>query len=171
MLSLAGQLNPEVTYLLGDMRSVQLVKTFNAVICLDSINYMLASEDLRATFTTAWHHLNLGGVFLTLPEVTVKSFQQNKTVCRTHTQGDIEITFIENDYDPDPTDTTYEATFIYLIRRGDRLEIETDRHLCGIFELETWHTLLEEAGFEVRQMEFEASASETYPMFVCIKPP
>jgi SAM-dependent methyltransferase len=167
MLSLARRLNPEVTYLLGDMRTVRLGKTFDVVFIADSIDYMLTLDDLRAAFVTAFVHLKPGGVFCTYAEVTVESFRQNRTECTTRAQGDVEITFIENYYDPDPTDTTYESTFVYLIRRGGRLEIETDRHLGGIFSLETWPRLLREVGFEVQQTEF---CEEGIPMFVCLKP-
>lgn len=168
MLALARRLNPEVTYFLGDMRTVRLGKTFDAVIIADSIDYMLTVEDLRAAFVTAFVHLKPGGVFCTYAEVTAENFQQNRTHCSTRAQGDVEIVFVENCYDPDPTDTTYENTFVYLIRRGGQLEIETDRHLGGIFELETWPALLREVGFEVQQMEFD---EEGIPMFVCIKSP
>lgn len=173
MLALARRLNPEVTYSVGDMRTVYLRKTFDAVTILDSINYMLTVEDLRAAFVTAFKHLKPGGVFLTLVEEAPERFKQNRTQCSTHAQGDIEITYIENIYDPDPTDTTYETTFVYLIRRGGRLEIETDHHLCGIFRLETWLSLLKEVGFEVEQMDFRPSGlhGEGYPMLVCIKLP
>ena len=172
MLGLARQLNPEVTYSLGDMRTLRLGKTFDAVAIFDSINYMLTVEDLRAAFVTAYKHLKPGGVFLTLVETTPERFRQNWTQYTTHARGDIEITFIENAYDPDPTDTTYEVTFVYLIRRGGRLDIETDRHVCGIFGLETWHSLLSDVGFEVRQMEFAhpGLGGEIYPLLLCVKP-
>jgi len=80
---------------------------------------------------------------------------------------------MENNYDPDPADTSYETTFIYLIRRGGKLEIHSDHHLCGIFPLETWLQLLKQVGFEVKQMKFEHSSfavGEFYPMFLCTKP-
>jgi len=172
MLELARRLNPEVNYSLGDMRTVRLGKTFDAVTIFDSINYMLTVEDLRAAFVTAFRHLKPSGVFLTLVEGSTERFQQNRTLCSTHSRDDIEITFIQSYYDPNPTDTTYEATFVYLIRRGGRLEIETDRHLCGIFGLDIWFGLLKEVGFEVKQMEFRPSGmeGEGYPMLVCIKP-
>jgi hypothetical protein len=128
---------------------------------------MLTLDDLRAAFVTAFVHLKPGGVFCTCAEVTVESFRQNRTECSVRTQEDIEIVFVENYYDPDPTDTTYEGTFVYLIRHEGRLQIETDRHLIGIFKLETWPALLREAGFGVQQMEFD---QEGIPMFVCIKP-
>jgi trans-aconitate methyltransferase len=167
MLSLARRLNPEVTYLLGDMRAVRLGKNFDAVMVADSIDYMLTLEELRAAFVTAFEHLKPGGVFCTYAEVTVESFKQNETQCSTHAQGDVEITFIENRYDPDPKDTTYENVFVYLIRRGGQLEIHTDCHLGGIFHLETWLDLLKGVGFEVEQVELD---EEHIPMFVCVKP-
>jgi SAM-dependent methyltransferase len=166
MLKLARGLNPEVRYLPGDMRTLRLDETFDAVLIADSINYMLTEKDLRAAFLTAFAHLKPGGVFCTYVEQTKKNFQQNKTQCSKHTQGDIEITFIENLYDPDPKDTTYETTFVYLIRREGKLEIETDHHLCGIFDLETWLDLLKEVDFQVKQMEF---VEVDIPMLVGIK--
>ena len=36
----------------------------------------------------------------------------------------MEITFIENNYDPNPEDDTYETTFIFLIREKGKLRIE-----------------------------------------------
>lgn len=172
MLALARPLNPEVTYSLGDVRSVRLGKTFDAVIVADSINYMLALEDLRAAFVTAFIHLKPGGVFCTYAEETLERFQQNRTRCSTHSRADVEITFVENIYDPDPTDSTYETTFVFLIRCGGQLEIETDHHLCGIFGLETWLGLLRDVGFEVRQMQYTPSdwEGESCPMLVGIKP-
>ncbi|MGB2853946.1 MAG: class I SAM-dependent methyltransferase [Dehalococcoidia bacterium] len=173
MLGLATQLNPEVTYSVGDMRTMRLGKTFGAVTIFDSINYMVTVADLQAAFMTAFMHLKPGGVFLTLVEATPERFRQNRSQCTTHASGDIEIVFIENAYDPDPKDTTYEETYVYLIRRGGRLDIETDRHVCGIFRLETWHGLLRKVGFEVKQMEFRPAGleGEFYPLLVCIKPP
>jgi len=170
MLSLARKLNPKATYLIGDMRSVQLGRTFDAVACLDAIAHILTADDLRSTFITAWNHLEPGGVLLVVPDLFKESFPQNKTVPFTNSVGGVEITFIENYYDPDPSDDTYESTFIFLIRRGKKLEIEIDRHLCGILTSDTWHRLLREVGFEVRRTEFKAPDGETYPVFVGIKP-
>ena len=138
---------------------------FDAVIIADSIDYMLTEGDLRAAFFTAFAHLKSGGVFCTYAEVTRERFQQNWTKCSTYARGDIDIAFLHNNYDPDPTDTTYESTFVWLIRRAGKLEIETDHHLGGIFPLQSWLDLLREVGFEVTLIEtpFEA------PMFACVK--
>jgi len=173
MLTLAKKLNPEVNYQYGDMRTIRLEERFDAVTILDSINYIKTVEDLQRTFITTYEHLKPGGVFLTFMEQIAGQFKQNNTTCSTHSKGDVEITFVENDYDPDPNDTSYEATFIYLIRVGGKLEIHTDRHLCGIFKLKIWLKLLKEVGFKVIQNKFEHSTfikGESYPILICIKP-
>jgi SAM-dependent methyltransferase len=173
MLKLARKLNPEVTYICGDMRTVQLGKHFDAVAIPDSIGYMRSEEDLHRVFYTAYEHLKPGGAFLILVEESSEKFKQNRTTSETHSQGDVEIAFIENSYDPDPKDTTFETTFIFLVRRRGELEIFTDRHLGGIFKLETWHILLKETGFEVKEMKFEHSTfaeGESLPMLICTKP-
>ncbi len=167
MLSLAKRLNPEVTYCRGDMRTVRLEETFDAVIAADSIDYMLNEEDLYAAFVTAFEHLEPGGVFCTYAEVSRESWQQNAVAYSIGAQGRTEIAFIENRYDPDPTDSTYESTFLYLIRQDGQLTIEKDRHLSGIFALGTWRHLLDRAGFVVDETELPG---ENIPMFACRRP-
>jgi SAM-dependent methyltransferase len=136
MLTLARRLNPEVTYLAGDMRTVRLGRTFDAVIIADSIDYMLSEQDLYGAFVTAFVHLKPGGVFCTYVEMNRDNWGQNKTECTTHVQDDVEIVFVDNRYDPDPADTLYENVFVYLIRRSGELSIEMDHHLGGIFDLQ-----------------------------------
>jgi SAM-dependent methyltransferase len=118
MLANARRLNPEIEYAVGDMRTVRLGRMFDAVIIADSIDYMLTEGDLRAAFFTAFAHLKSGGVFCTYAEVTRERFQQNETECSTYARGDVDIAFLNNSYDPDPTETTYESTFVWLIRRA-----------------------------------------------------
>jgi len=173
MLRLARRLNPEVDYRLGDMRRVRLRRVFDAVAILDSINYMLTEADLRAAFATAFLHLRPEGVLLTHVEDEPRRFVQNRTKCLVGSGGGVEVTFVENDYDPDPTDTTFESTFVFLIRRDGRLEIETDRHLCGIFPMRTWTSVLRTTGFRVvRREELPASdpGEDVVPVLVCRKP-
>lgn len=179
MLKMARQLNPEVTYLCGDILDLSLARKFDAVVAVNSLDYMVTEERLRAACATAFRHLNPGGVFFFLLEVTKETFIQNRTIFSSHSRGDTEIIFIENCYDPDPGDTSYEATFIYLIRRGGKLEIQTDRHLCGLFSQATVERALIDVGFEVRCLAYAPPPSaiehsgltgqERYPMFVCLK--
>jgi SAM-dependent methyltransferase len=170
MLELARSLNPCVTYLEDDMRTVRLSRRFDAVALLDSVNYMLTESDLEAAFATAYAHLGKGGVFITIVEQTRESFEQNKVQHLIRRRGDLEIAFVENMYDPDQSDTTYESVFIYLIRRGEGLEIEADRHLGGLFPLEFWYAALRSVGFTVKTTEYEdPTGADDIPVLVCIK--
>lgn len=172
MLALARALNPEVTYVQGDMRTARLGRTFDGVAVFDSISYMLTRDDLHEAFATAFEHLVPGGVFLTYAEENAEQFRQNRTRVETGVRDDVRIVFIENAYDPDPADTTFETTFVYLIRQGGELRIETDRHLEGLFPIATWLETLSEVGFEVRSARPHPglAGGEGYPWFVATKP-
>jgi len=173
MLRLAKELNPESSYIRGDMRSVRLERTFDFVAALDSINYMKNEEELSQLFRTAYEHLNPGGIFLTFVEESCERFKQNRTISSTHSHGGVQITFVENSYDPNPDDNHFEMTFIYLVRKKGNLEIFTDSHIWGLFTMDTWHRLLEKTGFDIQELKFEHSTfleDEFLPMFVCLKP-
>lgn len=167
MLFLAQELNPEVTYYHGDMRSFDSGQLYDAVIVADSIDYMLSETDLQQAFKNAYHHLRPGGVFITYAEETEQGFVNNKTSSSEHSQDDLHVAMPENLFDPDPDDHTYEMSFVYLIRKGSELIVELDRHQAGIFSLDTWVRLMVEPGFEVVVEEMEG---EEIPILVGKKP-
>lgn len=172
MLALARDLNPEVTYLTGDMRTVRMDSKFDAVTIFDSVNYMASVNDLRALFRTSFDHLNPGGVMITYVEEWKETFRQNKTTHLVREKGDIEITLVENYYDPDPDDTSYEGNFIYFIRRRGELTIESDYHLLGIFPLQTWIDTMRETGFIAyrERSQIPNHSGDNCPIFIGIKP-
>ncbi|MFC2061580.1 class I SAM-dependent DNA methyltransferase [Elusimicrobiota bacterium] len=173
MLGIAGKLNPEVEYSQADMKTVRLGKTFDAVCCVDAICYMSGEKELADVFKVAYDHLNPGGVFLTPVEMEKDKFKQNSTEVHTYKKEEVEITYIENHYDPDLTDTSFEVVFMFLIRTSGDLEIERDIHECGIFNLKTWIRLLKETGFTVKQEKFTHSTFDKgkyLPLLLCKKP-
>jgi len=155
MLKHSAKLNPSVEHHIGDMRTVRLGKKFKAVIIHDAIDYMLTVADLRATFATAAAHWEPGGVFVTSPDHFQETYRDARVHSSTTSDGQTELTFIEFDYDPDTEDTTVESIMFYLIREGGALRIEQDRHVTGLFPLQTWLDLLGEAGFQVEQYRCE----------------
>lgn len=78
------------------------------------------------------------------------------------------MVFIENVYDPDPTDEQYETTILYLIRDHGNLRIETEYWTMGIFSLNTWRKVLLETGFEVHEGWYKTDEDE-YTVFACVK--
>ncbi len=168
MLALARDLNPDVELVEGDMRSFSLGRTFDAVLVDDGVSHLLREEELAATFTAAFRHLAPGGVLVTAPDATTESFQRNRTVVEPAASagpGGEVVTFVENVYDPDSTDSQYEVTHLYLIREQARLRIETDQMTLGLFPLATWRKQLAEAGFEVGEATYR-QGEDTYTVFI-----
>jgi len=176
MLKMAGELNPGVTYLNGDMRAIELEERFDAVAIPDSIGHMTTFEDLQKAILTADMHLKPGGVLLIVTPIK-EEFRENNFVY-TGSKGDVEITLFENNSIPDPAGATYEATAVFLIRRKGKLEIHSDTETLGLFKLSTWLDLLKDKGFEVKHMDFNHAydpfvvGAGKYPLtiFVCCKP-
>jgi SAM-dependent methyltransferase len=169
MLVNARRLNPDCEFLIGDMRTLDLGREFDAVDLNDSIGYMMTEDDLLSAFRTAHRHLRPAGAMVVMAEVTKETFRQNKTTVFMSEAEDLEITVIENNYDPDPDDTTYETTFVYLLRESGKLRIEHDHHIVGIFSIDVWRKLLKDAGFEITEHTCRWSG-EDYSVFSCLKP-
>jgi SAM-dependent methyltransferase len=180
MLELARALNPEVSYLRGDIRTTSLGRTFDVIAAVDSLQYLTTPEDWRAVCRNAFAHLNPGGVFLFLLEQTTECFRHDTTTVSAHHRGGVHVTFIENLYDPDPGKRSYEATFVYLIRRDGRQEVHTDVHQCGVFAVADVETFVRDAGFDLVRLTYSPPDSaiehsgltgqERFPMFLCLKP-
>lgn len=153
MLDLARTLNPEVTYAEGDMRTARLGRVFDAVVLFDSIDYMLSEAELAQAFATAWEHLAPGGVFLTYAETLAETFEDNHTQTRTLEGDGLVLTYIEHAFDPDPADGMVQTVYVYLIRQGATLAVETDRHLAGCFPKAAWLRLLTQTGFAATELD------------------
>ncbi len=154
MLANSIQLNPAVEHHVGDMRSVRLGRTFEAVIIHDAIDYLLTEADIQATLATARAHLDPGGVFITAPDWYRETFPGASGSCKARSKDGLELTVIEYTHDPDPTDTTIETIFVYIIKERGRLQVEEDRHTTGLFSRHTWLRLMMGSGFEVKDLPY-----------------
>jgi SAM-dependent methyltransferase len=168
MLAQAKDLNPECTFVQGDMRTFALGSTFDAVLMDDAIAHMNCRTDLVAALRAAHAHLNPGGVLVVTPDATTETFRQNKTTTTPATRDGVDVVFIENLYDVDPTDEQYETTVVYLIRDHGRLRIETDHWTMGIFSLDMWRHVLRDTGFQVHEGPYSPGEQE-YTVFAGVK--
>ncbi len=167
MLANSRRLNPELPHIQGDMRSVRLGKTFDAVFIHDAIMYMTSEEDLFQAIQTAAAHLGPGGVVLIVPD-HVKETYHSGTSLHGHDGAELgpeytgrDLHYMEWTYDPDPSDSTYLVDFVYLIHEpGQPTRCIYDQHVFGIFSEQTWLELLRRAGFEGRLLPFEHSEVE-----------
>lgn len=168
MLAQARDLNPDCAFVEGDMRRFRLDACFDAILMDDAIAHMNTLEDFGAAFGAAYAHLNPGGVLVVTPDVVAENFQQNKTSTWTVSRDGVDVVFIENTFDPDPSDHQYETTILYLIREQGRQRIESDHWLMGLFSLNTWRRVLRDTGFVVHEQQYRLDDDE-YTMFACVK--
>lgn len=147
MLEVSRSLNPDCEHLPGDMRSVRLGRTFDAVFIHDAVDYMTTEADLRAAIGTAFMHCKPGGMALFVPDHVRNSFEPYTESGGT-ASGGRGIRYLEWAYDPNPDDHTCVTEHLLLMHEaGMPSVIAHERTEYGLFDTETWLTLLEEAGF------------------------
>ena len=74
MLARSQHLNPECEHVQGDMRSVRLGRTFDAVLIQDALAHLTTEDDLRQALVTAYVHCRPGGVVLLAPDFVRETF-------------------------------------------------------------------------------------------------
>jgi SAM-dependent methyltransferase len=173
MLSLSAMLNPECEHVLGDMRSLRLGRTFDAVFVHDAIVYMTSEQDLRDAIATAFAHTRTGGVALFAPDCTRETYPGDGVSTGGHDGDDGRaLRYLEWTYDTDPDDGVYEADFaLVLHERGRPARALHDHHVLGLFPEHAWLTLLEGAGFRPTVDPGGDPDGETpQPVFVARRP-
>ena len=148
MLALSRELNPACDHVVGDMRTLRLDQRFDAVLVHDAIMYMTSEADLAAAVRTAFEHLVPGGVALFAPDATTETFVEG-TEHYSGRDGSRALECLEWCWDPDPGDSTYVVDYAFLLRDGVDVTAVHDRHVEGLFPLDTWFRILREQGFEV----------------------
>jgi SAM-dependent methyltransferase len=171
MLAVSKKQNPECEHIGGDMRSLRLGRTFDAVFIHDAIMYMQTEGELLSAFTTAALHCRQGGIVVVVPDCTWETFREG-----THLEGhDMpapdtrSVRYIEWVTDPDPSDTMFDYDFVFALRDGNDIRTLVDRQRCGVFPRATWLALLDKAGFDARAIKDTSTAgqeSERVDIFV-----
>lgn len=181
MLEVSSALNPECEHRRGDMRTLRLERTFDAVFVHDAVCYMTTEAELRRAMETAWIHCRPGGSALFAPDYVREKFRAGATVggCDERRAPDAEgacprgLRYLEWVWDPDPDDTQYLADYAFLLRERDgTVRTVHDRHTEGLFPRDRWLALLADVGFEARGVPLVLSDVEPdrHEMFLCRRP-
>jgi SAM-dependent methyltransferase len=172
MLAVSRALNPECEHVLGDMRDVRLNREFDRVFIHDAIVYMTTEQDLRRAIETAFVHARPGGAALFCPDYVRENYQPSTEHGGYDGEGR-SLRYLEWVWDPDPSDTTYLADYVYALRESDgSVSAVHDRHVEGLFPRATWLQILGDVGFRARVVPFEHSELPpgSHEVFVGIKP-
>lgn len=147
MVKASRSLNPECEHVVGDMRTLRLGRTFDAVFAHDAIMYMLTKDDLRAAMTTAFIHCRPGGPALFVPDCVSETFRTD-TRHGGHDGDTRSMRYLEWTHAPDEASSSFVTDFAFILRGQDgTTRVERDSHTMGLFGRDVWLKLLEDAGF------------------------
>jgi SAM-dependent methyltransferase len=148
MLHQSRLVNPECEHVLGDMRTLDLGRTFDLVFIHDAIMYAIDEAFLKAALATAARHCRVGGGVVIVPDYVRETYEPEHSAQGEDGADGRGLRYVEWSWDPDPHDTTYEVAYAFLMRDPDgSTSVEMDRHREGLFPRESWLTWLDEAGF------------------------
>lgn len=169
MTTLSRELNPDCEHFEGDMRTVRLGRTFDAVLVHDAVMYMLTEADLRAAAETVFVHLRPGGAAVFAPDFTRESFRETCDLLE-GADATRSLRGMDWSWDPDPTDTTFVTEYAFLLRENGAVRMVHDRHVEGLFSVATWRHILTEVGFVVSTFARPLDDESFDEVFVVTKP-
>ena len=170
MREVSRALNPECTHVAGDMRSVRLGRTFDAVFVHDAVMYMTTEEDLGAALATVAAHLAPGGVALVAPDATAETFEEATEHGGGEDASGRRARYLQWTLPPDtPGETSFETHYAFLLREPDgTVRAVHDTHREGLFPRATWLRLFREVGLAAEIAPREIEGGE-YDSFIALR--
>ena len=154
MLAVSRVLNPDCEHHAGDMRTLDLGRTFDVVFIHDAIAYMLTEDDLAAAVATAHRHCRTGGIALFVPDEVRESFVPGTDCGGTDGPGGEGVRYLEWSYDLDPADTVTTTEYSFLLREADgTVRAHHETHHTGLFDQATWRRVIAEQGFTAEAVQ------------------
>lgn len=149
MVAMSRELNPECEHVVGDMRTLDLGRTFDVVLIHDAIMYATTPADVQATLATAAKHCRAGGAVMVIPDSVAETLEADM-----HTGGhDLPdgrgLRYIEWSWDAKPGAQTFETVYAFVLRKADgTVDVAHEVHTNGVFPRASWLTWLREAGID-----------------------
>jgi SAM-dependent methyltransferase len=162
MLAMSRRLNPDCEHVCGDMRTVRLGRTFDAVFVHDAVMYMTTENDLRQAMETAFAHCRPGGIAVFVPDEIVETFEPSTDHGGTDADDGRGARYLSWSWDPDPADTWTLTEYAFLLRDASGAVRSThETHRTGLFGRDVWLRLLRETGFVASQVTEETDDDRT----------
>ncbi|MEA2904864.1 MAG: hypothetical protein QOI12_2251 [Alphaproteobacteria bacterium] len=149
MVEVSRRLNPKAEHVQGDMRTIRLGKSFDAVMIHDAIMYMTSEADLVAALATARAHLKPDGALIVLPDYVAETFEPRvQTGGHDARDGSTRgLRYVAWAHAPKAGATAHDLDFAFLLRSGEgQVEVFHDRHRIGLFTREAWLKAFARAG-------------------------
>lgn len=171
MLALSRDVNPDCEHIIGDMRTLRLDRTFDAVFVHDAVVYLTTEADVLAMAHTVFAHTRVGGAAVIAPDHLRETIRESTEVIE-NAAAERALRCLSWTWDPDPNDTTYLVDYVCLLREGSQMRAVHDQHIEGVFSEREWHRMLSRAGFDVETITRPiggVSHGETDNIFLCRK--
>jgi ubiquinone/menaquinone biosynthesis C-methylase UbiE len=173
MLEIAREKLPEVEFVQGDMKNMDLGHKFDVIICLFSaINYHKNLNELENTFKRFHRHLKKGGILIFDLGFCTENWEEGRMLVDAVVEGDLQLARISQSR---LQDGVFNANFVFLIKENGKMDFEIDQHQIGVFSTPDVEKTLQNMGFnhqvygDYHDQPWEEDENER-PVFVCIKP-
>jgi ubiquinone/menaquinone biosynthesis C-methylase UbiE len=147
MLKVARKKHPDLRFLQGDMRTLDLKRQFDVVTCLFSaIGYMRTRADLQKAVKSMSRHLLPGGVVLVEPWFTPEQWNVGRVSTIYVDKPDIKIVRMSHSSKKGRISL---LEFEYLIGTSRRIEHMAEHHEFGLFTHDEYIHAFKQAGLTV----------------------
>jgi SAM-dependent methyltransferase len=164
MVAVSRARNPECAHAVGDMRELDLGRTFDVVFVHDAIDYLRTEADLAAAFATAFRNLAPGGLALFVPDHVSERFGPGTEAGGSDAPDGRGARWLEWTEDAEPTASSAVTHYSFVLREADgAVHTRYERHEFGLFPEATWVRLLEATGFEVEVEEEPTDDEDQVP--------
>jgi SAM-dependent methyltransferase len=173
MLAVSQRINPECEHVCGDMRSLDLGRSFDVVFVHDAIDYMTSERDLGAAIATAYRHCRPGGVALFVPDVLKESFEPSTDCGGSDGPDGAGVRYLQWTYASGPAAGVGTTHYAFVVREADgTVRSLHETHSFGMFSRTAWLHLLAQQGFDpeaIAERTDEDRAART--LFLCRRAP
>jgi SAM-dependent methyltransferase len=153
MLAVSRALCPTCRHFAGDMRTLRLGETFDAVFVHDAIEYMTTRDDLRAAMETAFVHCRPGGIAVFVPDATRETLELGSDHGGSDGEDGRGARLLEWTWDPDPNDDWVQTEYSFVVRDTDgTIRAAHESHRTGVFPEACWMELMRSVGFEPERL-------------------
>lgn len=172
MLKIAREKLPDIRFMEGDMKELDLDEKFDVIICMFSaINYNTTLEEFKGSIGNFYTHLNEGGVLVFDYGINKENWIEGLVSVDTVVDDDLKLARI---CQSSLEEGIFNANFIFLIKEDGKLDFDIDQHRLGVLGMEEVVDSMAGAGFksfiysEFTRKEWNVVSGER-PIFVGVK--
>lgn len=152
MLAVAREKCPSITFIQGNMVSMELNQIFDVITCLfGSITYLTTEDELRLALQSFSKHVGLGGAVIIEPLFTEETYREKGMGLNCLNLPDIKIA--RSNVSRREGNIVYLDFHFLISTREHGTEHFIDSSPMGVFSLDIFKNLMEENGFSVKIIE------------------